>query len=474
METAHFRAPVLLVVNVPPKEDGQELTERIFPPIKFMITVARKCGPRNVTIAFVGPVEELPNCEDDGIPVSSSLQYPESPLASLLYSLRRPSEDYMVPNCDLDQLMSIKKDTGTDLSIICGSVGSCENTSVRTMAEQLSLPEKGSESVQHCKDATDILPSESGRLGKGIFSTDAVGQWLLHFCNEISIPPLTGLGEGDSMLLYEVLSTKEQADTSFESLRDEITWNTMSHRGGNVPRLISIQGDVTSDDEGRTYPLYRHPADEQPILEPWSPTSKLLAKKMGELLGCTFNHALIQYYRGGEDYISEHSDKTIDVQAHSNIINLTFGAKRTLILREKQKNKGEQRLAQKLPLPHNSVFVLGWKTNRTFLHSIKQDKRAENEKSHEEKDFGGERISLTFRSISTFVHEKFGVFGQGSRCKSLEDARNRGFTGKEVSQEIKAEKESLLFAFSSENRQTDFNWIGEYNRGFDVVNFAEI
>ena len=37
-------------------------------------------------------------------------------------------------------------------------------------------------------------------------------------------------------------------------------------------------------------------------------------------LGHPVNHALLQLYRNSEDYISEHSDKTIDVVRGSNIV----------------------------------------------------------------------------------------------------------------------------------------------------------
>jgi hypothetical protein len=66
-------------------------------------------------------------------------------------------------------------------------------------------------------------------------------------------------------------------------VRDEIAWQTMLHKGGEVwnhaknirtlmpaqvPRLICIQGTIQDGWE----PVYRHPADEQPILVPWTPT----------------------------------------------------------------------------------------------------------------------------------------------------------------------------------------------------------
>ena len=48
------------------------------------------------------------------------------------------------------------------------------------------------------------------------------------------------------------------------------------------------------------------------------------------------NHVLIQLYRSGKDCISEHSDKTIDVVPGSSIVNVSFGARRTMTLRKKK------------------------------------------------------------------------------------------------------------------------------------------
>jgi hypothetical protein len=79
------------------------------------------------------------------------------------------------------------------------------------------------------------------------------------------------------------------------------------------------------------------------------------------------NHALIQYYRGGQDYISEHSDKTIDVVRSSSIVNVSLGAQRTMMLRTKKDSlatpRGEsdevsvdgKRAVQRILLPHNSM-----------------------------------------------------------------------------------------------------------------------
>jgi len=202
------------------------------------------------------------------------------------------------------------------------------------------------------------------------------------------------------------------------------------------------------------------------------------------------NHVLIQHYRNGNDYISEHSDKTLDIAKGSKIVNVSLGGQRTMILRtkkdqgkpdeppgaetgpEKCKTKesvpqSSQRSAQRIPLPHNSMFVLGLESNKKWLHGIKQDKRAEFLKSPEELSHNGERISLTFRQIATFLSaDEKTIYGQGATSKSEHEPR-------EVINGEGPEAQKLLEAFGSENHQSDFDWDAYYGAGSDVLHLKE-
>jgi hypothetical protein len=185
------------------------------------------------------------------------------------------------------------------------------------------------------------------------------------------------------------------------------------------------------------------------------------------------NHALIQYYRTGADYISEHSDKTVDVVRGSKIVNISIGAQRVMTLRMK-KDKAQLLLAegealrrptQRFPLPHNSMFVMGPETNAKWLHAINTDKRFLMSKSEPERREGGARISLTFRHIGTFLtQDQTRIYGQGAKGKTVEEA------GQVVNGTVEAEK--LLAAFGKENHESDFDWERNYGGGFDVLNFT--
>jgi 2OG-Fe(II) oxygenase superfamily len=203
---------------------------------------------------------------------------------------------------------------------------------------------------------------------------------------------------------------------------------------------------------------------------------------------------LIQLYRTGADYISEHSDKTIDVVRGSRIVNLSLGARRTMTLRTKKDaianantagneqggddgdggaTTGVQRTKQRVPLPNNSLFVMGLETNARWMHSVHTDKRPENTKDPAER---GPRISLTFRHIGTFLaplspspsspagQAQQLIFGQGATGKTRAEAQSVVHGGEEA--------ERLLAAFGSENHQSEFDWEKAYGEGSDVLHFT--
>jgi len=273
------------------------------------------------------------------------------------------------------------------------------------------------------------------------------------------------MGEGDSYLVLDSVP-QDLADVAFDQLREEVHWRTMFHRGGEVPRLVAVEGQINEDG---SYPIYRHPADESPSLLPFSPTVARIRQHVEEVLCQPVNHVLIQHYRSGTDYISEHSDKTIDVVRGSKIVNVSLGAQRIMTLRtKKDKSKAEgddrNRSIQRIPLPHNSMFVMGLETNMRWMHAIRADKRSLREKTQEELFANGERISLTFRLIGTFLtpgEER--IYGQGARGKPREDARPVVRGGLEA--------EKLLAAFGDENHANDFDWEASYGDGFDVLHF---
>lgn len=316
------------------------------------------------------------------------------------------------------------------------------------------------------------------------------------------VDPQEALGAGDSRVVYDLLPP-ELAGNAYEKLVEEVEWIRMMHRGGEVPRLVAQQGEILDADG--SYPIYRHPADESPPLLLFSPTVQLIREHVQKVLNHPVNHVLIQHYRTGADYISDHSDKTIDVVRNSSIVNVSLGAQRVMTLRlKKDRALKEQersqstnnstpttttfdndststththtqpppRLTQRIPLLDNSLFILGLETNKKWLHGISTDKRPVSTKSPSEQVHEGARISLTFRWIGTFINPvKNTIWGTGGRGKTQEDARTiiNGTT-----EEGTKEAEKLIWAFGEENQDPNFDWDKWYGEGSDVVNFKSV
>ncbi|KAF5022210.1 hypothetical protein F66182_5725 [Fusarium sp. NRRL 66182] len=282
-----------------------------------------------------------------------------------------------------------------------------------------------------------------------------------------------GLCEGDTDIIENVLPDP-LVDAIFEKLRQEIQWQRMSHQGGQVPRLVAVQGEVASDG---SIPVYRHPSDESPPLLPFSPTVLAIKAETEKQLGHSLNHVLIQFYRDGTDYISEHSDKTLDIVKGSYIANVSLGAERTMTFRTKKKDKDPsqgdastpvdlKRTIQRARLPHNSLCRFGLKSNMKWLHAVRQDKRPKNQKSVTELAYEGGRISLTFRQIGTFLNrEETLIWGQGARAKTRKDA-HPVINGQSL------EAIEMLKAFGTENHSSEFDWDAHYGQGFDVLHMS--
>jgi len=331
----------------------------------------------------------------------------------------------------------------------------------------------------------------------------------------------SGIGTGKSCLVEDIL-LQEESKCIFTNLNNEIKWGEMSHKGGLVPRLVCNQGTIYKNDKEKFsksceyIPVYRHPAANPPPLISWTTHVNRVRKLAEEVCGHPLNHALIQLYRSGDDYISEHADKTLDIMEGSYICNYSCGALRTMVLRpkkgarehkdihdtsksgaittndvvlsKKDKKEIETKLEEdrkklRIPMKHNSLFLLDPCTNRYMLHSIKRDKRPKCEKTEEELREGGSRISITFRWIHTFERISDGVlFGGGSKRKPIQvnEEKHEIFVGSkddlnsdslDACNDIKVDDdgEKMLISFSKENTEAEsFDWEKVYGCGFDA------
>lgn len=299
-----------------------------------------------------------------------------------------------------------------------------------------------------------------------------------------------------SCIHYNILP-EVVADVIFSQLSAEIDWQRMHHLTGEVPRLVCCQGAIDTDG---SMPVYRHPSDRTMPLRAWTPVVDVVREAAEGLVGHSLNHVLLQLYRGGTDFISEHSDKTLDIEKGSQIVNVSFGAQRTMRLRTKRgipktsstsfetpatsraaipplpssspttldpSSPATPRTTYRVPLPHNSAVCMTLATNAAYLHSINADKRPAVELVEAEKAYNGQRISLTFRQIGTFLlpsdDGQFKIWGKGATAKTKPEARP-------VINGDEEESERLVRAFGRENQTSSVEEAEIlYEDGFDVL-----
>ncbi len=274
--------------------------------------------------------------------------------------------------------------------------------------------------------------------------------------------------EGDTYILKVPKLLSFDEDILWNRLHQEIPFNQMMNQGNPVPRLISIQS--IANENGR--PIYRHPNDAEPPNIEMVPLVREILSMVEEAAGIVgLNHVLIQHYRDGRDTIAVHSDKTLDIDLQTPILNVSVGNTRMMYLQ----NKANKQRLEKLPLQHGECVMFGLQSNQYWWHEIPKDVTLP---SHPIFDTG--RVSFTFRRIATFYHERLGILiGQGSPYKTLYDLppqllqAQSGAIAEAVSvaggEGLARERDrmELIQAFSNENKQhVEFDWERNYGEGF--------
>ncbi|KAB8737514.1 hypothetical protein FH972_026473 [Carpinus fangiana] len=330
----------------------------------------------------------------------------------------------------------------------------------RTASQQLgrdaSAPITGEENQQGINVAS---PTEDAVEDEPLFGSRIDEANLKRPTDGISV------SDGDSLLVNNALYDLLEPQT-FSKMKSEVHWQKMFHATGEVPRLVCAQGIIDTKDG--SMPVYRHPSDQALPLLHFSPQIDRIRRRVEERVGHPINHCLVQLYRSGQDFISEHSDKTLDIIRGSWIVNVSLGAQRTMRLRAKRQAEAEQspRQTHKFELGHGSMFLLGPQDNAKYLHGIPANKRPASEKSALEQAYDGERISLTFRYIGTFLDARSShIWGQGATSKTRRRAAH-------VVNGDEQETTKMVRAFGIENQSgREFDWEGVYGAGFDVLHF---
>ena len=177
--------------------------------------------------------------------------------------------------------------------------------------------------------------------------------------------------------LLEGLSTEE---LDLARLIEETPWQQPVYRYGGAevpqPRLSCWMGDTGADYtfSGRKY---------SPI--PWFEGVATMGQRIADALGVQFNSCLLNYYRDGEDSISQHSDNELELGHNPTIAAVSLGEERVLVF----KSTYREFPPVKVPLADRSVLVMSGRTQRLWTHGIAKDRKRQR----------GPRVSLTYRLI---------------------------------------------------------------------------
>jgi alkylated DNA repair dioxygenase AlkB len=137
------------------------------------------------------------------------------------------------------------------------------------------------------------------------------------------------------------------------------------------------------------------------------PTTSDLSNKL--------NHAVVLLYRGENDHIGLHKDKTLDLEDGVPICSISLGQTRTYILQNDMYNPTKR---QEITLQHGDLFVLGPATNEKWYHSIRQMTEEEVAQSN---GHVGQRVSVTLRAVATRLDETTNTLtGKGGEFQTLD------------------------------------------------------
>ncbi|CAF9928047.1 hypothetical protein IMSHALPRED_007364 [Imshaugia aleurites] len=227
----------------------------------------------------------------------------------------RPVPDAVIPGITLEELsLNPSRLSADDGSMMAGVVFSNPKSAIGdvggrpqsppvdvlnpTWQASISPVDKSAQQTEKALEQKDISPI--ARSGPSAARDRSSWQ-----SRSATLGPSDRIGSGDSSIIHNVIGSPIIND-AFSRLKEEVDWQTMFHRSGQVPRLVGVQGEVGRNGD---IPIYRHPADESPPLLPFTPMVQQIRQHVVSVLKQSFNHALIQLYRDGEDNISEHSDK---------------------------------------------------------------------------------------------------------------------------------------------------------------------
>ncbi|MEM7466325.1 MAG: alpha-ketoglutarate-dependent dioxygenase AlkB, partial [Pseudomonadota bacterium] len=186
---------------------------------------------------------------------------------------------------------------------------------------------------------------------------------------------------GGEVIYFDNVFYASWADEIFQGLLAEISWQQqyikIYGRQRKLPRLTAWVADPQVE--------YKY-SGIVTLRQEWTKRLLIAKQKVENTLGTTFNGALLNRYRDGEDSVSWHADNEPALGKHPMVASLSFGAAR--IFQMKHRKLKNEKLT--IELQHGSLLVMTGSTQENWLHQVPKTRREL-----------GERINVTFRRINS-------------------------------------------------------------------------
>lgn len=186
------------------------------------------------------------------------------------------------------------------------------------------------------------------------------------------------------VIYYDKFLTKEESRELFDAImssvewRDEVVKVPFANKTTKAKRLTYSYGDVGTS--------YRYAGKNENPTTKWLKELLPIKERIEKITNSTYNFALLNYYRDGNDCIGAHSDSESGIVPESTIASLSIGIERDFVLQHK-KEKSDRRV---VCLGNGSLLTMGGKCQEFYKHEVPKRKRVTKG-----------RINITFRKLKT-------------------------------------------------------------------------
>jgi alkylated DNA repair dioxygenase AlkB len=197
--------------------------------------------------------------------------------------------------------------------------------------------------------------------------------------------------EGGILDFDPVFLPKEEADTLFDYLNNNVKWEQKHYKHYKTGELIP-QPRMTAWYADDVSMSYAYSGVVQTVL-PWLPNLVSLKDKLEVATGAKYNSVLLNLYRSNNDSVGLHADDEAVHGTNATIASVSLGDTRTFLIKRYRTNPtfiadenttlGE---IHSFNLSHGSLIVMSGTTQHYWKHEVPKSKLK-----------AGPRINLTYR-----------------------------------------------------------------------------